>query len=123
MGGGGRPSMGGGARGGGHVSRGGGGRGGGGGGRGRGGVPTSASSIDIAPLVRLGNGLELYRFRYKGSDRTFYVGVMAQEVQRIDPGAVSHDRDGYLRVDYDRIGVRFMSLGRMGQAWREGVRQ
>ena len=33
--------------------------------------------------MRLGNGLELYRFRYKGSDDTFYVGVMAQEVQKI----------------------------------------
>ena len=25
---------------------------------------------DIVPLVQLNNGLELYRFRYKGSDRT-----------------------------------------------------
>ena len=40
---------------------------------------------DIVPLVQLGNGLELYRFRYKGSDRTAYVGVMAQEVQQIEP--------------------------------------
>ena len=59
--------------------------------------------------MRLGNGLELYRFRYTGDDRTLYVGVMAQEVQKIDPGAVSHDRDGYLMVDYDRIGLKFMT--------------
>ncbi|MGC1344761.1 MAG: hypothetical protein WA863_01370 [Methyloceanibacter sp.] len=26
--------------------------------------------------MRLTNGLELYRFRYKGSDRTVYVGIM-----------------------------------------------
>ena len=69
------------------VRRGGGGgftRGGGGGGR--------RSDIrlkqDIVPLVRLNNGLELYRFRYKGSDHTAYVGVMAQEVQKIAPSAV-----------------------------------
>ena len=59
--------------------------------------------------MRLDNGLELYRFRYKGSDHTLYVGVMAQEVQNIDPKAVSRDHDGYLRVDYDRIGVKFMT--------------
>jgi hypothetical protein len=40
---------------------------------------------DIVPLARLDNGLELYRFRYKGSDHTAYVGVMAQEVQKIKP--------------------------------------
>jgi Protein of unknown function (DUF3300) len=40
---------------------------------------------------------EVYRFRYKGSDHTIYVGVMAQEVQKIEPGAVWRDQDGYLR--------------------------
>jgi hypothetical protein len=64
---------------------------------------------DIVPLARLDNGLELYRFRYKGSDHTAYVGVMAQEVQKIDPSAVSRDREGYLRVDYDRLGLDFMT--------------
>ena len=90
------------------MRRGGGGgftRGGGGGGR--------RSDIrlkqEIIPLVRLNNGLELYRFRYKGSDRTAYVGVMAQEVQQIEPSAVWRDHDGYLRVNYDRIGVKFMT--------------
>ena len=100
-------SRGGGGRCGGDVSRGGGGRGGGGGGGGR------RSDIrlkeGIVPLVQLNNGLELYRFRYKGRDRTAYVGVMAQEVQQIVPGAVWRDPDGYLMVDYDRIGLKFMT--------------
>jgi hypothetical protein len=104
---GGRPAhVGGGGRGGGaNISRGGGGRGRGGGGR--------RSDIrlkeDIVPLMQLSNGLELYRFRYKGSDHTAYVGVMAQEVQKVDPSAVWRDRDGYLRVNYDQIGVEFMT--------------
>jgi len=93
--------------GGGGYRGGGGGRGGGRGGGGR------RSDIrlkqDIVPLGRLDNGLELYRFRYKGSDRTAYVGVMAQEVQRIDPSAVWRGADGYLRVNYDRIGQKFMT--------------
>jgi hypothetical protein len=48
---------------------------------------------DIVPLVRLANGLELYRFRYRERDQAIYVGVMAQDVEKIDPGAVSRDRD------------------------------
>ena len=86
---------------------GGGGRGGGRGGGGR------RSDIhlkqDIVPLGQLDNGLELYRFRYIDSDRTLYVGVMAQDVQKIEPDAVRRGPDGYLRVDYDRIGLKFMS--------------
>jgi hypothetical protein len=64
---------------------------------------------DIVPLGRLGNGIGLYRFRYKGDDHTVYVGVMAQEVQKIVPRAVSRDRDGFLRVDYDQLGIGFMT--------------
>jgi uncharacterized membrane protein YgcG len=119
--GGGRPSFSGGGRGGGGFARGGGGRGGGG----RGGGRRSDIRLkqDIAPLTRLGNGLELYRFRYKGSDHTLYVGVMAQEVQKIDPSAVSRDRDGYLMVDYDRIGLKFMTWKEwLAHTGTEGVR-
>jgi hypothetical protein len=106
-GGGGPAHFGGGGRGGGHVARGGGGRGGGG----RGGGRRSDIRLkeDIVPLERLSNGLGLYRFRYKGSDRTVYVGVMAQEVQRIEPSAVWRDHDGYFMVNYDRIGLKFMT--------------
>jgi Protein of unknown function (DUF3300)/Chaperone of endosialidase len=117
-GGGGHVSRGGGRPGGGHVSRGGGGGGGhvsrGGGGRGGGGRGGGRRSDirlkeDVVPLVRLSNGLELYRFRYKGHDHTAYVGVMAQEVQKVQPSAVWRDHDGYLVVDYDRIGLQFMT--------------
>lgn len=105
-GGGGRPSYGGGGRGGGSISRGGGGRGGGG----RGGGRRSDMRLkqDIVPMVQFDNGIQLYRFRYIGS-RTHYVGVMAQEVQHLHPTAVSRDADGYLKVDYDRIGLKFMT--------------
>jgi hypothetical protein len=81
----------------------------GGGGRGGGRRSDLRLKEDIVPLARLNNGLELYRFRYKGSDRTEYVGVMAQEVQKIEPNAVWRDRSGYLVVDYDRLGLRFMT--------------
>jgi hypothetical protein len=34
---------------------------------------------------------------------------MAQEVQGIVPSAVSRGRDGYLLVNYDRLGLKFMT--------------
>jgi len=34
---------------------------------------------------------------------------MAQEVQSLMPKAVVRDHDGYLRVFYDRLGVRFQT--------------
>jgi Ricin-type beta-trefoil lectin domain/Chaperone of endosialidase len=97
--------------GGGHPGGGGGHPHGGGGKGGGGGKHKSDIRLkqDIVPLARLDDGIELYRFRYKGSDPTTYVGVMAQEVQEIVPRAVSRGSDGYLQVDYDRLGLRFMT--------------
>jgi hypothetical protein len=75
--------------------------------------------------MRLSIGLELYRFRYKGSDHTTYVGVMAQDVEKVRPGAVSRDRDGYLMVNYDELGLQFMTWkewlarNRNGDRWHE----
>jgi hypothetical protein len=63
---------------------------------------------DIELLGVLGNGLGFYRFAYPGSDKA-YVGVMAQEVQTVMPDAISRDREGYLRVRYDQIGVKFQT--------------
>jgi hypothetical protein len=104
--GGGRPGGGGGGhRGGG----GGGGRGGGGGGR------RSDINVkhDIILLGRFANGMGLYRFAYNGSQKQ-YVGVIAQEAMKVMPQAVSRDGEGYLRVDYDKLGVPFQTYDR----WR-----
>jgi hypothetical protein len=57
-------------------------------------------------LGHLDNGIGIYRFKYNGSDKA-YVGVMAQDVQTIQPDAVTRDRDGYLRVFYDKLGLKF----------------
>jgi uncharacterized protein DUF3300/endosialidase-like protein len=95
---------GGGARGGG--GGGGGGRGGGGGGGGR--RSDIALKHDIVLLGHLNNGLGFYRFAYDGSSKP-YVGVMAQEVQNVRPDAVRRGPDGYLRVYYDKLGVRFQT--------------
>ena len=64
---------------------------------------------DITLLNRLDSGIGIYRFRYKGSDHTFYVGVMAQEVQEVMPSAVRRGGDGYLRVSYERLRLDFLT--------------
>jgi hypothetical protein len=81
---------------------GGGGRGGGGGGR----RSDLALKHDVVLLGHLGNGLGYYRFSYLGSDKA-YVGVIAQEVEAVRPDAVTRGRDGYLRVYYDKLGLKF----------------
>jgi Protein of unknown function (DUF3300) len=97
------------------MGGGGGHRGGGGGGGRAGGGGGRRSDIrlkhDIVLLGYLNNGLGFYRFSYNGSDKA-YVGVMAQEVQRADPAAVAEDRDGYLRVDYQKLGLTFETYDR-----------
>ena len=64
-----------------------------------------------APIAKLESGLRLYRHRYAWSD-TLYVGVMAQDVLEVAPYAVSRGADGYLRVNYARLGLRM-------QLWEE----
>ncbi|MGA7388169.1 MAG: tail fiber domain-containing protein, partial [Pseudolabrys sp.] len=77
------------------------------GGRGGGGRRSDINlKHDVVLLGYLQNGLGYYRFSYNGSDRA-YVGVIAQEVQTVMPKAVVRDRDGSLRVFYDRLGIKF----------------
>lgn len=58
---------------------------------------------DIRRVGRTVDGLDIYTFRYKG-DSVVQMGVMAQEVLAVHPEAVS-EIDGYLAVDYGRIGI------------------
>jgi hypothetical protein len=75
----------------------------------RGGCGCQPSDIrlkrDITQVGELDSGIDLYRYRYLWSDTT-YVGVMAQEVAEVVPEAVLRGADGYLRVDYARLGLR-----------------
>jgi hypothetical protein len=66
---------------------------------------------DIVLLGHLVHDLGFYRFSYNGSDEV-YVGVMAQEVETVMPEAVVRGSDGYLRVNYDRVGLHL-------QTWKE----
>jgi hypothetical protein len=63
---------------------------------------------NVVRVGRLANGLPLYRFRYLWSDLV-HVGVMAQEVLPVMPDAVLVGEDGFMRVDYERLGTRMMT--------------
>jgi Protein of unknown function (DUF3300) len=79
-------------------------RGGGGGGR----RSDIALKHDVVLLGHLANGLGYYRFSYLGS-RKAYVGVIAQEVEGVMPEAVTRGSDGYLRVYYEKLELKFRS--------------
>ena len=53
----------------------------------------------IKPLATLENGLTLYLFKYKSS-HTPQIGLIAQEVEKVNPQAVIKDHSGYLKVNY-----------------------
>jgi hypothetical protein len=56
------------------------------------------------------SGFPTYTFRYKNDpERTLYRGVMAQDVIQTNPEAVE-EIDGYLAVNYGKIGVEFSPI-------------
>jgi hypothetical protein len=75
-------------------------------------IPLMGSDIGIKQDIRrIGTherGLGIYEFRYKPEYRKtwgpgIYIGVMAHEVERVLPHAVSRHPDGYLMVDYGAL--------------------
>ena len=55
------------------------------------------------------NGHNVYEFNYVGLDQK-YVGVMADEVEKTHPEAVKTMENGFLGVDYGKIGVEFREV-------------
>lgn len=61
-------------------------------------------------IVHVGfeKNLPVYHFSYRDDPQHLtYRGVMAQDVIDVDPDAIVIDRDGYMSVDYNRIGIEF----------------
>jgi hypothetical protein len=63
---------------------------------------------DVERIGNLANGLGLYRYKYLDSDQD-YVGVMAQEVRLLMPDAIATGADGFMRVNYDKVGCSFQT--------------
>lgn len=69
------------------------------------------AKVNIVEVGRHPLGFGLYLFDYRpefaaGRETGRQFGVMADEVERVVPGAVSVGKDGYRRVDYDLLGIR-----------------
>jgi hypothetical protein len=67
----------------------------------------------IARVATLASGLGLYRFKYLWG-HIEYVGVMAQEVLDVMPAAAVKGADGFLRVDYQMLGLEMLTY----DVWR-----
>lgn len=77
------------------------------------GPPVQPSDIrlkeDITPVGKSAVGIPLYTFRYRGQEGRFE-GVMAQDVLQVFPEAVVTGPQGYLFVDYARLGLKLRRL-------------
>lgn len=62
-------------------------------------------------IVRVGqeNGYPMYLFNYIGMPNRKFVGVMAQDVLKYMPSAVSEE-NGIMKVDYNKIGVSMKEI-------------
>lgn len=56
---------------------------------------------NIKEIGETNDGQPLYLFNYKGDDKPA-IGLMAQDVLKRDPGAVTRHKSGFLMVDYSR---------------------
>jgi hypothetical protein len=63
---------------------------------------------NVVRVGKLDNRVVLYRFNYLDSSDV-YVGVIAQEVLAVVPEAVIIGEDGFMRVNYERLGTRMMT--------------
>lgn len=60
---------------------------------------------DIEQVGTTVYGLPLFHFRYKDGDGARFEGVMAQDVLKVMPEAVSVGENGFYRVHYRRLGI------------------
>ena len=56
----------------------------------------------IGSTTTKGKKVGVYSFQYKGRNKTHH-GVMAQEVQKVNPGAVHKGKNGLLYVNYGKL--------------------
>jgi hypothetical protein len=67
---------------------------------------------NVEKVGRLPGGPNLYEYEFKADPSdTREVGVMAQEVERTQPSAVSRGPGGYRRVDYAKVLAKAMRQG------------
>lgn len=81
-----------------------------------GGLGAAFSDISLKTNIKFENkiinNLPIYSFEYKNSKHGVgrFEGVMAQDVEKTYPSAVSVSPEGYKMVDYSKIGVEFKRI-------------
>lgn len=55
------------------------------------------------------SSLGTYKYNFKPDNGKVHVGLLAQEVQKVIPEAVSENKDGYLTVDYNSVVAALVS--------------
>jgi hypothetical protein len=66
-------------------------------------------------LIGEENGFPIYQFNYINIPEKTYIGVMAQDVEKIVPEAVM-ESEGYKMVNYDMIGLRMREVMTGGES-------
>ncbi len=80
------------------------------------GTPPTTSDRRLKNNIKLvgkdkNTGLNLYEFTYKNdSEKHRYVGVMADEVEKVNPKAVIYGKDGYASVYYEMLGLQMVEI-------------
>jgi hypothetical protein len=73
------------------------------------GILSDARAKRDITFIRFDRGLPIYRFRYRNSPNV-YEGVLAQDVLGVRPEAVRLGSDGYMRVNYQALGIEFRQV-------------
>lgn len=78
----------------------------------------------VRRVKTLDNGITLYSYRYKGDNRNF-VGVMAQDIKKLRKfrHAVRTNKNGYLEVNYAKLGLKLYEPRVLAKAGREAERR
>jgi len=66
---------------------------------------------DIELLEAREDGINIYKFKFKGTGDKVWMGVLAQEVQRFKPWCVTEAPNGFLMVDYEKLGMTDLLIG------------
>lgn len=74
---------------------------------------------DVHPIGKLHDGTNVYEFKYKGDPRP-RMGVMAQEVEKTNPSAVT-EIAGYKAVDYGKVAARAHLARALGLDYAEAA--
>ena len=73
---------------------------------------------DVHVVGKTPGGLPLYRFKYTWSEKE-WVGVMAQDVLKVMPKAISTDSEGYYLVNYQMLDLEMIPYDQWFESYKK----